>query len=191
MGLYKHLKKTFRNKKSLKPLMRERLIKWRKDNAITRIEHPSNLISARRLGYRAKSGFILVRVRLKRGGKKRPSIKKGRRPKHSRQKFVMGKNYQWVAEERVCKKFPNLEVLNSYNVGKDGKHYFFEIILVDPNSSVIKTDPKINWICEPKHRGRVFRGKTSAGRKSRGLLRKGRGTEKIRPSLRAHGRRGK
>jgi len=42
-----------------------------------------------------------------------------------------------------------------------------------------------------KHKGRVFRGKTSAGKSSRGLRNKGKGAEKLRPSLRAHGRRGK
>ena len=64
MGLYKYLKKTFRNKESLKPLIRERLIKWRKETAISRIEHPSNLIRAKELGYRAKPGFVLVRIRI-------------------------------------------------------------------------------------------------------------------------------
>src|SRR3989344_6722707 len=116
MGLYKYLKKTFRNKESLKPLIRERLIKWRKETAISRIEHPSNLIRAKELGYRAKPGFVLVRIRINRGGKQRPQIKGGRRSAHSGQRFNMGRSYQWIAEERVAKQYPNLEVLNSYNV---------------------------------------------------------------------------
>lgn len=33
----------------------------------------------------------------------------------------------------------------------------------------IRTDPKINWVCDPVHKHRELRGKTSAGRKSRGL----------------------
>ena len=52
-------------------------------------------------------------------------------------------NYRWVAEQRCQKKFPNLEVLNSYNIGKDGKYYFFEIILVDPNRPEIKKDKQM------------------------------------------------
>ena len=40
-------------------------------------------------------------------------------------------------------------------------------------------------------RGRAERGKTSAGQKGRGMRRKGRGTEKNRPSLRSHANRGK
>ena len=39
-------------------------------------------------------------------------------------------------------------------------------------------------------RGRVYRGLTSAGRKSRGLRGKGKGFEKMRPSRRAHNRVG-
>ncbi len=39
-----------------------------------------------------------------------------------------------------------------------------------------------------KKKGRAFRGLTSAGRKSRGLRRKGKGAEKVRPSLRANKR---
>lgn len=176
---------------TLKPIIKNRMIVWRKENAIVRIDRPTNIITAHSLGYKSKKGYVLARIRIKRGGKMRPQIKKGRRSRHMRQRFVMGKSYQWVAEERVCKTFPGLEIIGSYNVGKDGKHYFFEVILVDPNSPVIKTDPKINWICNPKHRGRVFRGKTSQGKKSRGMLHKGKGREKIRPSLRSHMRRGK
>jgi len=37
----------------------------------------------------------------------------------------------------------------------------------------------------------VLRGKTSAGQKGRGLMYKGKGAEKVRPSLRANKNRGK
>ena len=56
---------------------------------------------------------------------------------------------------------------------------------------MIKSDRKINWICDSTHKGRVFRGLTSAGRKSRGLRNKGKGAEKIRPSIRANKGKGK
>lgn len=191
MGMYKHLKILFRDKQALKSIIRKRLIEWRKQSSIIRIDYPTNLISARSLGYKAKKGYILVRVRIKRGGKQRPQIKKGRRPKHHGQKLVLKKSYQWVAEERVARNYPNLEVLNSYKIAKDGKYYWFEIILVDSESPSIKSDPKINWICSNKHRGRVFRGLTSAAKKSRGMRGKGRGYEKVRPSVSSNRRRGK
>ena len=70
---------------------------------------------------------------------------------------------------RAARKYPNLEVLNSYYVGESGKYKWYEVILVDPHHPVIKSDPKINWICRPCNRGRAFRGLTSAGKKARGL----------------------
>ncbi|MFX1299023.1 MAG: 50S ribosomal protein L15e, partial [Promethearchaeota archaeon] len=73
----------------------------------------------------------------------------------------------------------------------DGKHWYYEVILVDPNHPVIKSDPKINWITEPQHSKRVTRGLTSAGKRSRGLHKKGWGSEKTRPSIRANKGRGK
>jgi len=93
------------------------------------------------------------------------------------------KNLRWIAEERVARKFPNLEVLNSYFVASDGVSKWYEVILVDPNHPAIKNDPSINWICNKSNRRRVFRGLTSSGKKARGLRRKGVGAEKIRPSV--------
>jgi len=80
-------------------------------------------------------------------------------------------NYQWVAEQRAAKRFINLEVLNSYLIGKDGTYAFYEVIMVDPKHPQIIADKDINWICN--ERGRVFHGRTSAARKSRGLRARG------------------
>ena len=80
----------------------------------------------------------------------------------------------------------NLEILNSYWVAEDGRYKWYEVILVDPNHPVILSDSKINWICNRAHKGRVHRGLTSAGKKSRGLMNKGKGAEKLRPSKRKH-----
>jgi large subunit ribosomal protein L15e len=74
---------------------------------------------------------------------------------------------QVIAERRVARSFPNLEVLNSYNVGEDGMYKHYEVILVDPSHPSITADPKTAWIMN--QRKRVFRGLTSAGRKSRGV----------------------
>jgi len=86
-------------------------------------------------------------------------------------KITPKKSLQRIAEERAARKFPNMEVLNSYWVGEDGRYKWFEVILVDPHHPVIRADKNLNWICHPSHRGRAFRGKTSAGRKGRGLPR--------------------
>ena len=185
MGLYSRLR-DLHKKSILKQLQKTRLIEWRKEPIIKRIEHSTRLDRARSLGYKAKQGYILVRIRVNRGGRKREAFKGGRRSKHLRRKKIVGKSYQWISEERVAKKFPNLEILNSYIVGKDGLHYWFECILIDVNHPVIKSDSKINWIISKKHRRRVFRGLTTAGKRSRGILtHKGKGAEKLRPSLKA------
>jgi large subunit ribosomal protein L15e len=91
---------------------------------------------------------------------------------------------------RAANKYPNLEVLNSYPLAKDGKHYFFEVIMVDPDKPEIKNDKDINWICNANNRNRVKRGLTSAGKKSRGLRTKSHNM-KVRPSGRAWNRQGK
>ncbi len=191
MGIYQKVREIWKKpKQNLGALWKERLIQWRKDNSVIKIERPTRIDRARTLGYRAKKGFVIARVRVKRGGRKGQRINKGRRTKRSSQKKIVKKSYQWISEERANRKFENLEVLGSYWVAKDGLYYWFEIILVDPQRPEIKNDKKIQWICNQK--GRVYRGLTSAGRKSRGLRgNKGKGAEKIRPSLRANKRRGK
>jgi len=167
-------------------LMRQRLIEWRRQSTITRIEKPTRLDRARKLGYKAKQGFVLVRVRVRRGGLRKQRPKAGRRPKRMGvKKFKPAKSLKLIAEERVARKFPNLEVLNSYWVGEDGRSKWFEIIMVDPHHPAVKADQDINWICQKQHHRRVFRGLTSAGKKVRSLRRKGRGAEKFRPSKKA------
>jgi len=193
MGTYKYIKQAWLKPKStIKELLRNRLIQWRHEQAITRIEHPTRLDRARNLGYRAKQGFVLTRVRVLRGGKKRPRpTKKGRRSARQSIKKNLGKNYQWICEERVARKFKNLEVINSYYLAKDGKHIWYEVILVDPQHPAIKADKQLSWVGQGANRRRVFKGLTMAGRRSRGLRNKGIGAEKMRPSLAAHERRGK
>ncbi len=168
-------------------LMRYRLVEWRKQSVITRIDKPTRLDKARKLGYKAKQGYVVVRVRVRRSGMRKRRPKAGRRPKRMGvQKFKTSKSMRLIGEERVARKFPNLEVLNSYWVGEDGVSKWFEVILVDPHHPVIQADDRINWIAKKQHRRRAFRSLTSAGKKVRSLRRKGRGAEKVRPSLRTH-----
>jgi len=167
-------------------LMRQRLIEWRKEPAIVRVEKPTRLDRARKLGYKAKQGFIIVRVRVRRGGLRKQRPRAGRRPKRMGvKKYKPAKSLRLIAEERAARKFPNLEVLNSYWVGEDGRFKWFEVIMVDPHHPAVKADKDIDWICQKQHKGRVFRGLTSAGKKVRGLRKKGRGAEKARPSRKA------
>ena len=188
MGIAKYLREAW--KKPDKKVLRERMIEWRKSDAIVKVEKPLRLDKARSLGYKAKRGIIVVRVRLKRGGHKRSRPKKGRRSKrmHIRKNLTM--NYKEIAEQRVARKYRNMEVLNSYWIGKDGVHYFFEIILVDRDAPEIKKDKQLAFLTKPANRGRAFRGLTSAGTKARGLRNSPVKAPKVRPSLRANLRKG-
>lgn len=170
----------------VKELTRQRAMEWRRQQAVLRVDKPTRLDRARKLGYKAKQGFVVVRARVRRGGLSRARPKAGRRPKRMGvAKLKPAKSLRLIAEGRVAKKFPNLQVLNSYWVWEDGRYKWFEVILVDPSHPVIQADKDINWICEDVHRGRVFRGLTSAGKEVRGLRHKGHGAEKVRPSRRA------
>jgi large subunit ribosomal protein L15e len=172
-------------KSFVEELMRQRLIEWRKQNTVTRIERPTRLDRARKLGYKAKQGFVMARTKVRRGNMRKLRPRSGRRPKRMGvKKFKPAKSLRLIAEERTARKFPNLEVLNSYWVGEDGRSKWFEVVLVDPNSPSIKSDKDINWITEPQHKRRVFRSLTSAGKNIRGLRLKGKGAEKVRPSKR-------
>jgi len=52
-----------------------------------------------------------------------------------------------------------------YPVGEDGQYKYFEIIMFDKNHAVIKSDKHFKPLLN--QRRRVFRGLTSAGKKSR------------------------
>lgn len=185
-GLYHYLREAW--KKPDKKTLRERMVKWRKSGVFTRVEKPLRLDRARSLGYKDKKGFVIIRIRIGRGGHKRPRPNKGRRSKrlHTRKNLRM--NYRWIAEQRVARRYKSLEVLNSYMLGKDGVHYFYEVILIDPERPEIKNDKTLNWITKSKKR--PMRGLTSAAKKSRGLRKKSH-EMKIRPSMRARKRLGK
>ena len=173
-------------------LRRNRLAEWRRDPVIHRIERPTRLDAARRMGYMAKQGVVVVRSRVRRFGLRKSKINMKRKPsKMGMRKITMAKSIQRIAEERVARKFPNMEVLNSYWVGEDGKNKFYECILLDPSHPSIQNDKQLGWIVKNRHSGRVYRGKTSAGKRGRGLRNKGKGAEKLRPSLKANLNRGK
>ena len=191
-NMYSYIKDAWKNpdKSYIGNLQWERTIDWRAGNSFVRMDKPTRLDRARALGYKAKEGYIIVRVRVRRGGQQKRDIKAGRRAKRKGiLKMTLRKSIQRIAEERVSRHYPNMEILNSYYVGEDGKHKYYEVILVDKSHPNIVNDPKINWIAEPQHTHRVFRGLTSSGIKGRGLRWKGKGAERFRPSRAANIRR--
>jgi len=192
--MYNYIKKAWNRPKEsyVKELMKSRIPEWRKGLSVVRVEHPTRLDRARELGYKAKQGVVVARVRVRRGGRRKSRPNAARKPsKMGVKKYTPKKSIQWIAEERAQRKYPNLEVLNSYWVGEDGRYKYYEVIFVDPAHPAIKRDGDLSWIAEKQHTGRVHRGLTSAGKRSRGLRKKGKGAEKIRPSIRANKGRGK
>lgn len=190
-GFYHYIKEAWKHQSpEFIKEVRNKMIDWRAGNRIVKLEKPSRLDKARALGYKAKKGFVVFRVTIERGGRHKPRPTVKRRSKRFSVKKILRMNYRWVAEQRVQRKYINLEVLNSYPIGKDGRFYFFEIIAVDPQRPEIKSDSDINWICNSRNKNRSLRGLTSAGKKARGLRHKSPNL-KVRPSLRAWKRRGR
>jgi len=194
MGAYKYLQELNNKKQSdvVRFLLRVRCWEYRQLKVIHRASRPSRPDKARRLGYLAKQGYVIYRVRIRRGGRRR-QVRKGKTMGKPKNQGVNGlkmvRNLRAVAEHRVARKATNLRVLNSYWVNQDSMYKYFEVILVDPQHKLIRDDPRINWICRPEHKGRTARGLTSAGRQHRGLRGKGHGYSKNRPSSSANWRR--
>ena len=94
MGLYHYLRDL--RKQGYAGAGSERLILWRKQPVSVRVDRPTRLDRARTLGYKPKSGIVIIRQRVDRGGRKRPDIKEGkekqarRTNQNSRQKLSDG-----------------------------------------------------------------------------------------------------
>ncbi|EZG69132.1 60S ribosomal protein L15 [Gregarina niphandrodes] len=194
MGAAKYLQSLWSKKQSdvIRYLIRIRTWEYRQLPVLHRAAHPSRPEKAHRLGYKAKQGYVVYRVRIRRGDKKK-RVAKGivyGKPVHQgvhKQKSTQ--SLQARAERRAGRALGGLRCLNSYWVGQDGMYKYYEVIFVDPNHTAIRNDPRINWICKAHQKHREARGVTSSGRKSRGMLHKGVGTSKIRPSRRADWKR--
>jgi len=188
MGLAKYLREVW--KKPDAEELRKRMIEWRAGGSVVRVENPLRLDRAHSLGYKAKKGVFVVRVKVIRGGHRRPRPKKAREGRRMHTRVTLKMNYQQICEQRAARKYPNCEVLNSYWIGRDGMHYFYEVIMVDRNAPEIQSDRQLGFISNPANKKRIFRGITSATAKARGLRNSPFKAPKVRPSLRANKRQG-
>ncbi len=182
MNAYRYITRSFQQDYSTRsPLLKQRIVEWRRQSPVERVQKPTNVARARELGYKAKQGVIIARVRVDRGLSKRRKIKAGRKPSKEGRFYAFRKSLKVRAEERASNKFTNCEALNSYFVGEDGNYKFFEVILLDRTHPSVMNDPDYSSVIA--QHGRANRGITSAGRKFRGLLHKGFGTTQSRPSV--------
>jgi len=152
-----------------KETYKQRLIDFRKFKlTVTKTEKPINLVRAKNLGYKAKKGVFTVVVRARRGGGLFRPEHNARRPKRMGfKKLTRNISIQRICEQKASKKYPNCEVVNSYLVGEDGKHKYYEVILASKNQPEVKKDQQLKQIV--KVNARAERGLTSASKKGRGL----------------------
>merc|ERR1711879_1053755 len=157
MGAHKYLEELAKKKQSdvMQFLLRVRCWELRQLNVIHRASRPSRPDKARRLGYKAKQGYVIYRIRLRRGGRKRPVSKGATYGKPTNQgvnHLKFQRSLRSVAEERAGRYCSGLRVLNSYWIGHDSIYKYFEVILVDPAHKAVRRDPRINWICKAVHK---------------------------------------
>ncbi|XP_075866490.1 large ribosomal subunit protein eL15-like [Microcebus murinus] len=174
MGAYKYIQELWRKKQSdgMRVLLRVRCWQYRQLSALHRAPRPTRPDKASRLGYKLKQGYVIYRIHVRLGGRKRPVPKGatyGKPVHHGVNQLKFAGSLQSVAEERAGCHCGALRVLNFYWVGEDSMYRFFEIILIDPFHKAIKRNPDTEWIRKPVHKHREMRGLTSAGRKSRSL----------------------
>lgn len=168
------LREIHRKKQSdiMKYVLRLAIVEARQRDAIFRREKPLFIERARRLGYKAKQGYIICSSRIKKGCAPRPYHNGNTHGKCRNAGIYQIKSsmkHQAKAEVLAGQKFPNMRVLNSYEYGTDYMYNYYDVILVDPSHNAIRNSPQINWICNPVHARRECRGLTSAGKKGRGL----------------------
>jgi Ribosomal L15 len=133
MGAYKYVEELYKKKQSdvMRFLLRVRCWEYRQLNVIHRASRPSRPDKARRLGYKAKQGYVVYRVRVRRGNRKKPVPKGATFGKPVRQgvnHLKYQRSLRATAEERVGRKCANLRVLNSYWINQDGVYKYFEVI---------------------------------------------------------------
>jgi len=126
------------------PELRAKAVEWRRQTSLVRVERPSRIQKARQLGYKAKQGIVVIRMRVGRGNmrKKRPVA--GRRPKHlGVLRIKPALSMQKVAERRVLERHPNMKLLGSYYLYQDGLYLWYEVIIADPSHPRILKDKEI------------------------------------------------
>ena len=137
---YSHMEAWWRDgSPDFRDWLRRAAISWRREPVVKRIPRPTRLVTARRLGYKAKPGVVMVRVRVRRGGARKPRPTSGRRQKAmGSSKFTRAISLQTVAERRAVRRYPNLTVQESYHLYSDGMSHWYEVILMDHHHPALR-----------------------------------------------------
>jgi large subunit ribosomal protein L15e len=140
--MYRHISQTYqRELKESAPELKHRIIAWRRGPRVVRVQRPTRLDRARSIGYKAKQGVVVARVRLSRGGMRMKRPVAGRRPKHLGTVKIKGNLSEAdVARQRARRRFPNMHILGSYPLARDGRFSWFEVVMVDTSHPAIQSD---------------------------------------------------
>ncbi|KAK1880771.1 60S ribosomal protein L15 [Dissostichus eleginoides] len=106
MGAYRYMQELWRKKQSdvMRFLLRVRCWQYRQLSNLHRAPRPTRPDKARRLGYKAKQGYVVYRVRVRRGGRKKPVPKGatyGKPVHHGVNQIKFARSLQSTAEERA------------------------------------------------------------------------------------------
>ena len=74
MGAYKYMSELYRKKQSdvMRYLLRIRCWQYRQLARVHRVQRSTRPDKARRLGFKNKQGYVIYRIAMRRGGRKRP-----------------------------------------------------------------------------------------------------------------------
>jgi large subunit ribosomal protein L15e len=115
-------------------MLRLRCWEFRQLPELVRLTHPTRPDKARRLGYKAKQGHVIYRIRIRKGGRRRAASKNrvyGKNRTHHIHKLTPKVNVQALSENKAGKALPGLRLLNSYWINQDGAYKYYQVILVD------------------------------------------------------------
>eukprot|EP00128_Syssomonas_multiformis_P005510 Colp12_sorted_trinity150504_noHs@14856 len=113
MGAYKYLEEIWRKKQSdaLRFLLRVRAWEYRQGKKVQKVARPTRTDKAHKLGYKAKQGYTILRIAVRRGGRKRPNSKGivfGKPKNQGINQLKYARNLRSVAEERAGRHAQNL-----------------------------------------------------------------------------------
>src|SRR2546429_5002679 len=109
-NLYGYVKKAWRepDRGVVQETHFQRMVEWRRGEAFVRLERPTRVDRARELGYRAKQGYVIVRARVRRGGRRPPTPLGGCPPKRrGRRQNTPAEYIQRIQEGRTASERPN------------------------------------------------------------------------------------
>ena len=131
MGAFKYIRE---NEKSIyrdKDRQRELVYALARSSSIERPDGPTKLAKARSIGYKAKRGYIVVRVRVNKGSFRRVRPVHARRPSKTGIYYNLSISKKKIAENRAAKRYPNMDILGSYFLGDNGKYQWYEVVMHD------------------------------------------------------------